>query len=177
MIGLRFLFKVKKILYAFCRFIYVFFRTFEENHKVMSEEFTLNEPLVSYQSLDDNNVYRLIHSAKKGISYKTFEMMVKKTPFRMNEWARFLNMSERSLQRYKKEGGKFNRVVSEKIMELTMLFKLGEETFGSSENFFIWLNTTHVAMGNIKPKSLLESSFGTGLIKDELTRIAHGILA
>ena len=40
-----------------------------------------------------------------------------------------------------------------------------------------WLDTENLVMGKVRPKSLLESSFGIRRINDELTRIEHGVLS
>ena len=143
----------------------------------MSDNFELNEPTITYNALDDKNAFRLINAIKKGISYSFFERLAKNIPFTLREWASYLHLSERSLQRYKKEKGAFGAAASEKIIEITMLNKYGIEVFGGQEKFNTWLNTKNVALGGIKPKELLDSSFGIQLLKDELTRIAHGVLA
>ena len=58
-----------------------------------------------------------------------------------------------------------------------MLNKYGIEVFDDQDKFNVWLLTKNVALGGIKPKDLLDSSFGIQLLKDELTRIEHGVLA
>ena len=49
--------------------------------------------------------------------------------------------------------------------------------FGNKDYFNTWLNSVNLALGSLKPKQLLDSYFGIELIKDELTRIEHGVLA
>ena len=119
----------------------------------------------------------MISAIKEGINYSFFEKLAKNIPFTLREWSAFLHLSERSLQRYKKQKGTFNAVTSEKVIEITMLNKYGIEVFGDQNNFNIWLDSKNVALGGIKPKEILDSSFGIQLLKDELTRIKHGILA
>jgi putative toxin-antitoxin system antitoxin component (TIGR02293 family) len=58
-----------------------------------------------------------------------------------------------------------------------MLYYYGIEVFGGQERFNTWLTTKNTALGGIKPKDLLDSSFGIQMLKDELTRIEHGVLA
>lgn len=60
---------------------------------------------------------------------------------------------------------------------LKILFKQGEKVFGQKEKFNTWLNAESVALGNVKPKDLLDSSFGISLLKDELIEIEHRVLA
>jgi len=143
----------------------------------MSDNSELNEPAITYNTLDDRDAFRLINAIKKGISYSFFERLAKNIPFTLREWASYLHLSERSLQRYKKVKGTFGTAASEKIIEITMLNKYGSEVFGDQQKFNTWLNTKSVALGGIKPKELLDSSFGIGMLKDELTRIEHGVLA
>ena len=81
------------------------------------------------------------------------------------------------MQRYKKEEATFDVIHSERIIHLTLLFKYGIEVFGTKEKFKSWLETDILALGNIKPNQLLDNSFGIDLVKDELGRIEHGILA
>lgn len=143
----------------------------------MSKKFELKEPIITYATLDDRNAYSLINAIKEGIKFTFFDSLSKSIPFTLREWASYLHLSERSLQRYKKQKGTFNAVTSEKIIEITMLNKYGIEVFGDQDNFNIWLVTKNVALGGIQPKDLLDSTFGIQIIKDELSRIEHGILA
>lgn len=143
----------------------------------MAKKFQLSEPVISYATLDDSSAFSLINAIKKGINFSFFERLAKSIPFTLREWAAYLHLSERSLQRYKKQKGTFNAVTSEKIIEITMLNKFGIEVFGDQDNFNVWLNSNNVSLGSIKPKELLDSSFGIHLLKDELTRIEQGVLA
>ena len=131
----------------------------------------------SLGSIDDKDIYRLIDMVRQGIKFSSFTNLVGKSPFSINEWSNFLHLSERTMQRYKKEKATFGNIHSEKILQLTLLFKLGAEVFDNKEQFNVWLETDNVALGKIKPKELLDNSFGIDMIKDELLRIEHGVLA
>ncbi len=152
-------------------------RIFAESNIEMAKKYELKEPLITYATLDNINAYSLINAIKEGIRFSFFEKLAKNIPFTLREWASYLHLSERSLQRFKKEKGTFNTVSSEKIIEITMLNKYGIDVFNDQDKFNVWLLTKNVALGGIKPKDLLDSSFGIQLLKDELTRIEHGILA
>jgi len=143
----------------------------------MNHKYTLNEPSISYSAMDDINAYHIIKAIKNGIQFNFFEKLTANISFSLREWACYLHLSERSMQRYKKERGRFSASTSEKIVSIAMLNKYGVEVFGNQESFNIWLNAVNLGMGNIKPKSLLDSSFGIQMIKEELTRIEYGILS
>ena len=95
----------------------------------------------------------------------------------MNEWSGFLHLSERTMQRYQKENKSFDSIYSEKIISIAMLYYYGIDVFGNKENFDKWLETKNIALGGLLPKELFDNTFGLQLIRDELTRIQHGILA
>lgn len=95
----------------------------------------------------------------------------------MNEWAGFLHLSERTLQRHKKDKAVFDAASSEKILEILLLYRYGVQVFGESGKFDLWLRTRNLALGGIKPKDLLDNSFGINLLKDELYRIEQGVLS
>jgi putative toxin-antitoxin system antitoxin component (TIGR02293 family) len=134
-------------------------------------------PQVSYGSMDDTNVLSLIEIVRQGIKFSIFNSFAGKSPFSLNEWSTFLHLSERTMQRYKREKRTFDSLQSEKILEIALLYKKGIEVFGNAEKFNSWLETENLALGKIIPKKLFDNSFGIHLLKDELTRIEYGILA
>lgn len=137
----------------------------------------LFDPKVSYSSIDDNYALSLIEIVRKGIKFSMFINFANKSPFSLNEWSAFLHLSERTMQRYKKEERTFEPLQSEKILEIAILYKKGVEVFGNHEKFNSWLETVNLALGKVKPKDLFDNSFGINLLKDELVKIEHGILA
>jgi uncharacterized protein (DUF2384 family) len=57
-----------------------------------------------------------------------------------------------------------------------LVYNLGAKTFGNQDKFARWLATENQALGGRKPKELFDTSFGIGLLKDELIRIEHGVI-
>jgi putative toxin-antitoxin system antitoxin component (TIGR02293 family) len=144
---------------------------------MMKNSIEISENQMSYQAIDDRDVLSLIQAVRKGIKYAFFTKITEKSPFTLPEWAQFLHLTNRTMQRYKSEDKTFDAIYAEKIVEITMLYKYGVEVFGNEQKLNIWLETDSIVLGGVKPKSLLDSVFGINLIKDELTRIEHGILA
>lgn len=135
------------------------------------------ETTFSNSLVDDRDILLLVRTVRQGIKYPLFVKIASQSPFNLSEWSVFLHLSERTIQRYKKEKKTFDPIHSEKILEVTLLYKRGTEVFGNAERFDAWLEAKNVALGNITPKSLLDTTFGITLLKDELTRIEHGVLA
>jgi putative toxin-antitoxin system antitoxin component (TIGR02293 family) len=139
-----------------------------------SDIFVLHEPDSAVYQLDTPSIIQLI---RQGIRYDSFRHLVSKSPFSIPEWSRILHLTERPLQRYKKENKSFDPLQSEKIIQIFLLYKKGIRVFGHQANFDTWLDTINPALGHIKPKDIFDSAFGIDMIQDELGRIEHGILA
>ena len=135
------------------------------------------ENSAAFSLSDDNSVLSLIKTIRKGIKYLNFNNIVNNSPFSLQDWSQFLHLSDRTMQRYKKEKKSFDALHSEKILEIVMLYNKGIVVFGYKEKFNTWLETSNVALGGSTPKSFLDSSMGIQLVKDELVRIEHGVLA
>lgn len=137
----------------------------------------LLEQNLSFRSVDDRGSLFLIKAIREGIGYSFFNDMLKYIPFSFDEWSHYLNLSERTLQRYKKENKPFQASFAERIIEIKLLYQYGVEVFEDNGNFDIWLNSKSIALGGVKPKDLLDTTFGINLVRDELTRIEYGVLA
>lgn len=134
------------------------------------------DPSMSFSSFDDKTAKSLIETARAGIPFNQFLDIAQASPFSLGEWSDFIHVSERTMQRYRKEQRKFDVLQSEKILHITLLYNTGVEIFGTPEKFNAWLEADNLVLG-CKPKELLDSTFGIGLLRDELTRIEHGVLA
>ena len=116
-----------------------------------------------------------IYIIKAGIPYSVFDLIARLSPFTMQDWSEFLNMSYKSLQRHKTQKSPFKPLHSEKILEVTEVMSLGEEVFDDTKKFRRWLHTESYALGNMTPMALLSSSYGKELVLSELVRIDEGI--
>jgi putative toxin-antitoxin system antitoxin component (TIGR02293 family) len=130
----------------------------------------------TYRDLLSNKML-IIWLIQQGIPYSMFDLIKHYSPFDDADWISFLDISAKSLQRYKQEERNFKPLQSEKIIEVAEVTNLGVEVFGDLEKFRLWLDTPSYALGNQKPKSLLKDSYGKDLVLTELTHINHGILA
>ena len=137
----------------------------------------LHEPLIAYGHLEGQSAYSIIDRIKEGLKFSTFLQLTKNLPFNMKDWSQFLHLSERTLQRYNKEKKSFDSTYAEKIIQIILLYNYGKKVFGKNQKFDKWLDTLNIALGRSKPKDFLDSYLGITLIKDELTKIEHGVLA
>ncbi|MEO6637854.1 MAG: antitoxin Xre/MbcA/ParS toxin-binding domain-containing protein, partial [Ginsengibacter sp.] len=124
-----------------------------------------------------SNKLLMIHIIKRGIPYSFFNLIQHYTPFSETDWASFLDISTKSLQRYKQSSKTFKPSQSEKIIELAEVTNVGLNVFGDMDKFKLWLDTPNFSLGKLKPIDLLMDSYGKELVIAELTRINYGILA
>lgn len=118
----------------------------------------------------------MIHFIRMGIPYALFDLVKAYAPFTENDWAEFLELSTKSLQRYKLEVGfHFKPAHSEKILEIAEVTKVGLDVLGTMDALKQWLSTPCYALGAMKPAELLKDSYGKNLVIDELIRMDHGI--
>ncbi|MDB5089051.1 MAG: hypothetical protein JWR09_3045 [Mucilaginibacter sp.] len=136
----------------------------------------MNNPK-KYVFNEDEDEVNLANMAREGVSFYRLTKLSEYIQLGMQEWAEYLHLSERTMQRYKKEGKTFDPIYSEKIIIIELLYKKGINIFGIKDNFYTWMDTVSVALGGVKPKDMLDTNFGITMVYDELGRIEHGIFA
>jgi putative toxin-antitoxin system antitoxin component (TIGR02293 family) len=154
--------------------VYKAIRTYVERMNT-SKSFKTKSDDLTYSNFFQNKML-IIHSIRQGFPYNLFSLIKEVTPFTERDWAQYLNLSIKTLHRYKKETAfHFKPIHTEKIIELAEVINFGKEVFDSTEQFYTWLNTPSYALGNLKPAELLNDSYGKELVMGELNRIDQGI--
>jgi len=124
-----------------------------------------------------NDKMLIVSAIRTGIPYSLFELIQKYSTFSESEWATFLSISQKSLQRYRKDPNHFFKSIhAEKIIGIAEVIRIGIDVFGSIKKLKLWLNSPNHALGKVKPIDLLKDSYGRELVTSELIRIDHGIL-
>lgn len=126
---------------------------------------------------DESQRFNMIKLVREGIPYNDFLDFFKNEPFTEKEWADYLGISTRTLDRYRNENKNFPAKQSERIIEIKRLLNFGENVFEDNDNFMAWLSMRNIAMGGIVPKKLLDTSIGINMVYDQIGRIEHGIFA
>ncbi|UZO82496.1 DUF2384 domain-containing protein [Aquimarina sp. ERC-38] len=126
---------------------------------------------------DDNRSLLLIRLVREGIPYKEFEKIATWSPFTNKDWAHFLNISIRTLERHKEDVKVFKQEQSEKIVSIYQLMHYGTSVFEDDTLFFNWLYVNTLTLGGVCPKDLLDTTIGIQVVRDALGRLEHGVLA
>lgn len=142
----------------------------EKDYKI-----SFSDKNITYKKFLSNRML-IVHCIRKGIPYELYDLIKERTPFKEEEWAKFLGVSTRTLHRNKiKKDFLFDAIPSEKILELAEVTAFGREIFDNEEQFYLWLNTPSFALGNLKPLDLLTDSYGKEMVMTELHKIDHAI--
>lgn len=139
-------------------------------------DYQVQEEFLTYPDFYSDRLL-VVMAIKEGIPYDVFSSIQKLSPFTLNEWSVFLDLSTKSLNRYRKSNTRFKSIHSEKIIELAEVTKLGLEVFDNIEQFKLWLETPNYSLGKQKPIDLLSDSYGKELVVAEIVRIDEGIFA
>lgn len=130
---------------------------------------------ITYKNFLKNKML-VAQSIRHGLPQYLFEEIQHQTPFTEDDWADFLNVSTKSLQRYKADGSHvYKPIHSEKIIELAEVTELGKEVFDDVIKFYKWLDVPNISLAGYKPSELIVSSYGKELVMDELVHIDQGI--
>ena len=116
-------------------------------------------------------------SVVKDFDYKEFKKIADKVPFTQQEWAGFLHISERTLQRYAKANNTFPFSTTDRILQIDKVIKRGVEVFGNLEKFISWIkDKPYMLEGRLSLHSLA-SIEGNNMLLTQLGRIEHGLFA
>ncbi len=146
-------------------------------HSGLDKKLLTGSKNITYSDFLTNKMMMIL-VIREGVPYSLFNLIQHTTPFTDENWADFLDLSTKSLQRYKQTSRSFKPIQSEKIIEMAEVTQVGVEVFGNDRGKFkLWLETPNFALGNLKPMELLKDSYGKEMVISELTRISYGILA
>ena len=131
-----------------------------------------------FDNWDDESLrLEMIKLVREGISYQDFLTFFHHKPFTDKEWAEYLGVSTRTLDRYKLGEKNFPAKQSERIIEIKRLMNYGISVFEDYANFIAWMEASNIPLGGIAPKEVLDTTIGINMVHNQLGRIEHGILA
>lgn len=139
--------------------------------KEHKEPFTLFDPTLAYVAM--TSPLRLVHRSREGVSRSQLNAISKSMRRTVLELSTVLPSSYSSLT--KKEI--FDKATSEHILMIRELFDYGLEVFGDINKFNSWLDMPSARYDHSSSFSMLDTSFGIGMVKEDLYRIDFGLPA
>ena len=109
---------------------------------------------ITYKKFLSNRML-IVHSIRRGLPYEIYDLIKERTPFNEEDWAQFLGVSLRTLQRNKsKKDFVFDPIPTEKILELAEVTALGKEVFDSMIQTYILFVEEILGLEEEKPDDL-----------------------
>ena len=121
--------------------------------------------------------FDFISLAEKGLGANAISNFQSHFGLSREDVSQMLNISSPTLYRWVKINKTLDRNSAVQLLELVDLFLMGQEVFDSHEHFTQWLNFESIALGKMKPKTLLGIPGGISKVKDELGRIEYGVFS
>lgn len=133
----------------------------------------LREAAVAYEA---SSPMTMVELARKGISKKSLLKLADIGALSLKQFSELLPVSLRTLQRYN-DDDLLPPEVSEHALLVAEVLGKGIDVFNNREQFRHWLQTPSVALAGQTPFSLLDTSFGSRMVTDELGRLEQGVYA
>jgi len=127
--------------------------------------------------MTENTIRRelsLMRAADRGLTKREVVELADLLGVPLAALARLLSINVRTLQRKEMEA-RFDRMVSEHVLQVSTVLERGLEVFGSKEPLMRWLQHPVPYLDHQVPMELLRSRFGAELVLSELERIEHGV--
>ena len=121
-----------------------------------------------------SNPVAMVMRAAEGLAVSVFDKIIQITALNKNQLAAFIDVTPKTIDNYRIRRHKLGRTESEQLLQLMALYKKGQEIFGNSEDFNLWLKQPASGLGGIVPFELLYTQGGITLVIDELLRIEDG---
>ena len=117
-----------------------------------------------------------IEVIRNGISATAIEALLKAMQLSQSEFARALDIPERTLARRKREGV-LNSEESAKVLRVARVVGRAGEVFEDPDAALDWLKSPNAALSRATPLSLLDTDIGAESVLDTLGRIEHGVFS
>ncbi len=146
-------------------------------YKEIESDFkSVNEPMAIYlpASFIKNNVLENIAQNSKEL----FLRVVDKTGLTIKILAEnIFEITPKTFIKYKNNNTKVPSRITEIAIEISTLYDLGIELFGSAVVFNAWLDKENMFFNNKKPAQFLNTSTGIHYVYEELKRLEFGTTA
>jgi len=93
------------------------------------------------------------------------------------ELASLLNISERTLIRFRKSKKRLSSVASDRLYRLALIFSFAKEVLEDDKMALEWLHKPQFGLGGRVPLEMLQTEAGAREVEDLLGRIEYGVIS
>lgn len=143
---------------------------------IKNKTYEIKEKSLSVLS-DEFIEYNVIEQSQSGVSINYLNKISNKFDISTNDWSDIMGISTKSIQRYQQQENILSATQTEFVLKIEQLYSVGQEVFGSVQNFKQWMQKPAYGLGNKIPSKILTTISGINLVINQVMRIAHGVLA
>jgi putative toxin-antitoxin system antitoxin component (TIGR02293 family) len=137
-----------------------------------------SHPYVVFLGLRTYETQELLKQIERGISYAAFEKLQKYVGLSLQELAELVQISVRTLNRRKKDKGRFEADESDRLVRLSRIFGKALELYeGDYKSARVWLARGQVGLGGARPLDLVKSEVGAREVEALIGRLEHGVIS
>ncbi|MGM0678131.1 MAG: type II RES/Xre toxin-antitoxin system antitoxin [Pseudomonadota bacterium] len=118
--------------------------------------------------------YKPVSEIRKGLPVSSVLNLARSLQTTENYLLPIIGISDRTLQRRRKEKKLLDPVESDRLYRLAKVYARAHEVFEDEEVALDWLKSGNRALGDV-PLMLLDTEAGTDMVERVLTRIEHGV--
>ena len=115
----------------------------------------------------------LVELTRHGLPGDSIKVLSKNLGITVTELSRFLRVSSHTLMRHR--GKLINKHLSDQLLMIGIVVVRSIELFQSNEKASRWLRSPVLALGNIRPLDLLDTTTGVTLVLNLLGKIEQGV--
>ena len=125
-------------------------------------------------AFEPEDTYKLVEAAQQGVKANLFFELAKVIQYDITVMENLLNVTSRTIRTYQKENKTLSPLKGELLLKLARLFNRGAQVFGSLAAFRSWMDKPAYGLDGVVPFTLLNTSEGINIVKNEVERIAFG---
>ncbi len=119
----------------------------------------------------------LVESIEQGLSFSTFERLVKEYRFAIQDLATAIGISQRTLTRRKVEK-KLSKFESDRLVSIARLLEQAAELFDNDKAKTVsWLNAPNRGLGGRTPLQMAQTETGCREVENLIGRLENGVFS
>jgi len=123
---------------------------------------------------DLQNRHTFLKVVREGLAHHELFTLMEVAELHIEEMAKILHITSRTIRRLD-ENEPLNIDISERVLSIINLYRLGVDAFGDLGIFNTWMRRSIKGLGDVTPVSLLDTSVGIMIVREELDRLMHGV--
>lgn len=128
-------------------------------------------------TVKNTDAIMLVESIEKGLSFSTFEQIVKEYCFTIQDLATIIGISQRTLTRRKVEK-KLSKSESDRLVSVARLLAQATELFEDDKAKTLrWLNAPNRGLGGRTPLQMAQTETGLREVENLIGRLENGVFS